>query len=134
MPLINTWNISNLVSHWGWQLKSAAVFHVTHTMKYCRNNFWGRLTRKMTIACNVFLVFFKDAKPLLEKGTQYLTKTFNDNCNNNPIKGMLCEFFILTLGQIIVCTYNKCIPEISHIKNYRTCVKWDINNIKKVRK
>ena len=36
------------------------------------------------------------------------------------IKGILCDFAILTLKQIIFlnkyCTYNKPIPEISHVK------------------
>ena len=41
-------------------------------------------------------------------------------CSYLLIKGILCDFFILKLEQIIVlnkyCIYNKTIPKISHVK------------------
>ena len=73
-------------------------------------------------------IFYKERyKPHLQ---------FNQNrsCNNSfrveicdrlqtlfyKLKGILCDFFIFTLEQIIVlntyCTYNKPIPKISHVK------------------
>ena len=43
------------------------------------------------------------------------------------LKGILCDFFILTLEQIIVlnkyCTYNKPIPKISQAKTLQNLCK-----------
>ena len=51
------------------------------------------------------------------------------------IKGIVCDFFILTLEQIIVlnkyCTYSKPIPKISHVKTLKNLWKWDTKKIKK---
>ena len=53
------------------------------------------------------------------------------------IKGILCDFFIFTIEQIILlntyCTYNKAIPKISHIKTLQNLCKMRLKkNNKKV--
>ena len=54
------------------------------------------------------------------------------------IKGILCDFFILTFGDSIVlhkyCTYNKPITKLSHVKTLQNLCNKDTKNDKKVRK
>ena len=51
-------------------------------------------------------------------------------------KGILCDFFIFTLEQIIVLnkyfTYNKSIPKISHVKTLQNLCKMRYKKNKKV--
>ena len=68
------------------------------------------------------------------------TNTTNNFCTNLvlwPFKGILCNFFIFTLEQIIdlnkYCTYNKPIPKISHVKTLQNLCKMRYKTNKKVR-